>query len=28
MLYFAPSLRPGSLVTFSNFSGARGGHVY
>src|SRR5204862_5946213 len=28
MLYFAPSLHPASLVTFSNFSGARGGDVW
>src|SRR5437867_4131665 len=28
MLYFAPALHPGSLVTFSNFSGARGGDVW
>jgi len=28
MLYFAPSLHFGSLVTFSNFSGARGGDVW
>jgi amino acid transporter len=28
MLYFAPSLHPGSLVTFANFSGARGGNVW
>jgi len=28
MLYFAPSLHPGALVTFSNFSGARGGDVW
>ena len=28
MLYFAPSLDPRSLVTFSNFSGERGGSVW
>ena len=28
MLYFAPSLHPGALLTFSNFSGARGGDVW
>jgi len=28
MLFFAPSLHPGSLVTFANFSGARGGDVW
>jgi len=28
MLYFAPSLHPGSLLTFSNFSGERGGDVW
>lgn len=28
MLYFAPSLHPGTLVAFSNFSGARGGYVW
>src|SRR5439155_6071511 len=28
MLYFAPSLHPRALVTFSNFSGARGGDVW
>jgi amino acid transporter len=28
MLYFAPSLHPGALFTFSNFSGPRGGDVW
>jgi amino acid transporter len=28
MLYFAPSLHPRALVTFSNFSGSRGGDVW
>jgi amino acid transporter len=28
MLFFAPSLHPGSLLAFSNFSGGRGGNVW
>jgi amino acid transporter len=28
MLFFAPSLHPGALLTFSNFSGERGGNVW